>query len=81
MREADIVSKIIREWDSLDVTAKHKLKKVYKQNKALPSDNLSESDSAKKSDGVKMTEHGSSKKEEISAHLDLVPQEDGKGSA
>lgn len=81
MRESEIVSKIIREWDSLDAAAKHKLKKIYKQSKALPSGDLSESETAKKSEEVRMTEQGSSKKEEPSAHLELTVQEEGKASA
>lgn len=29
MRESEIVSKIIKEWDSLDLVAKNNLKKIY----------------------------------------------------
>lgn len=68
MRESEIVSKIIREWDSLDPVAKLRLKKVYKQNRALPTD-LSDSETAKKSDKADLTEHGSHKKEETSPNL------------
>jgi hypothetical protein len=29
MRESEIVSKIIKEWDTLDLVAKNNLKKIY----------------------------------------------------
>lgn len=53
MRESEIVSKIIREWDMLDGVAKDKLKKQYEQNKILTAEDISESETAKKSEEFK----------------------------
>ena len=36
MRESEIVAKIIREWETLDVPAKEELQKNYMQNNFMP---------------------------------------------
>ena len=70
MRQSEIVNKIIREWDSLDLNAKRRLKKVYCQNRSLPNEDASESETAKKSEQARMTDQGSGKKEEDNTNHD-----------
>lgn len=79
MRESEIVNKIIREWDTLDFNAKRRLKKVYCQNRSLPNEDASESETAKKSEEARMTEQGSGKKEEANVGLKNV-LEDAKAT-
>jgi hypothetical protein len=35
MRESEIVSKIIHEWDAMDIDARHKLQQLYENNRFL----------------------------------------------
>lgn len=44
MREAEIVSKIIKEWDALNSTAKTYLQKIYEKNKVLTLEDISSSE-------------------------------------
>ena len=49
MRESEIVSKIIKEWDSLGEEGKKKLRTVYFNNQFINQQEGSEPDSAQKS--------------------------------
>jgi hypothetical protein len=44
MRESEIVSKIIKEWDALTGVAKTHLQKVYEKNKCLTLEDISSSE-------------------------------------
>lgn len=49
MREAEIVSKIIKEWDALNSIAKTHLQKIYEKNKVLTLEDISSSEQLMKS--------------------------------
>lgn len=48
MRESEIVSKIIKEWESLDSLIKDKFQRAFEQQKYLSCDDISESENSKK---------------------------------
>lgn len=50
MREAEIVSKIIKEWDALNSTAKSYLQKIYEKNKVLTLEDISSSEQLMKTE-------------------------------
>lgn len=50
MREAEIVSKIIKEWDALNSTAKNNLQRIYEKNKVLTLEDISSSEQLMKSE-------------------------------
>ena len=50
LREAEIVTKIIKEWDSLDLSAKENLHKIYEEKKFLTNEDISSSEALKKAD-------------------------------
>lgn len=50
MRESEIVSKIIKEWDTLNSTAKEHLQKIYEKNKCLTLEDISSSEQLMKSE-------------------------------
>ena len=53
MREAEIVSKIIKEWDALTSNAKTYLQKVYEKNKVLTLEDISSSEQLMKNELLK----------------------------
>lgn len=50
LRESEIVSKIIKEWDSLDVKAKDNLQKIYEEKNYLTQEDISSSEALVKAD-------------------------------
>jgi hypothetical protein len=62
MRESEIVSKIIKEWDALNNTAKDHLAKVYEKNKCLTLEDISSSEQLMKSELLKKEALTSAKK-------------------
>jgi len=50
LRESEIVTKIIKEWDALDLTAKENLQKLYEEKKFLTSEDISSSEALRKTD-------------------------------
>jgi len=44
MRDSEIVSKIIKEWDALDLVAKKSLQKAYEEKNFLTSQDISSSE-------------------------------------
>jgi hypothetical protein len=50
LRESEIVSKIIKEWDSLDSAAKESLQKIYEKKNYLTSEDISSSEALVKAD-------------------------------
>lgn len=50
LRESEIVSKIIREWDSLDLVAKDNLQKIYERKNYLSNEDISSSEALAKAD-------------------------------
>ena len=48
LRESDIVTKIIKEWDALDNKAKENLQKIYEEKKFLTNEDISSSEALKK---------------------------------
>lgn len=50
MRESEIVSKIIKEWDALNGVAKDHLQKIYEKNKCLTLEDISSSEQLMKSE-------------------------------
>jgi hypothetical protein len=56
MRESEIVTKIIREWDALGTTAKGHLQKIYETNKVLTLEDISSSEQIMKSELLKKAE-------------------------
>jgi hypothetical protein len=53
MRESEIVSKIIKEWDALNGVAKDHLQKIYEKNKCLTLEDISSSEQLMKSELLK----------------------------
>ena len=56
MRESEIVTKIIKEWDALGTTAKGHLQKIYEKNKVLTLEDISSSEQIMKSELLKKAE-------------------------
>jgi len=50
LRESEIVSKIIKEWDTLGTVAKTHLQKIYEKNKVLTLEDISSSEQLMKSE-------------------------------
>lgn len=50
LRESEIVSKIIKEWDALDSPAKENLQKAYEKNNYLTNEDISSSEALMKAD-------------------------------
>lgn len=50
LRESEIVSKIIKEWDSLDIKAKENLQKIYEEKNYLTNEDISSSEALAKAD-------------------------------
>lgn len=50
LRESEIVSKIIKEWDNLDVKAKDNLQKIYEEKNYLTNEDISSSEALVKAD-------------------------------
>ena len=50
LRESEIVSKIIKEWDSLDTVAKENLKGIYEKKNYLTNEDISSSEALVKAD-------------------------------
>lgn len=73
MRESEIVAKIIREWDGLDIEAKERLQKQYEMNRSLMPEDLSESESAKKSELRRAEKIYQEKREEEAACEESTP--------
>lgn len=64
MRESEIVSKIIREWDCLDHLAKENLQKQYEHHNALSPANESDSETLQKIENSKKIELQSTQRKE-----------------
>lgn len=47
LRESDIVTKIIKEWDALDIKGKEHLSKLYEEKKFLTNEDISSSEALK----------------------------------
>lgn len=62
MRESQIVSKIIKEWDALNNLAKDNLQKIYEKNKCLTLEDISSSEQLMKSELQKKEAQLSAKK-------------------
>lgn len=62
MRESEIVSKIIKEWDALNNTAKDNLQKIYEKNKCLTLEDISSSEQLMKSELLKQEAQRSAKR-------------------
>ncbi len=56
MRESEIVTKIIKEWDALGTVAKGHLQKIYEKNKVLTLEDISSSEQIMKSELLKKEE-------------------------
>jgi hypothetical protein len=50
MRESEVVSKILKEWDALNQTAKDNLKTIYQKNKCLTLEDISSSEQMMKAE-------------------------------
>lgn len=50
LRESEIVSKIIKEWDSLDNKAKDNLQRIYEEKNYLTNEDISSSEALVKAD-------------------------------
>lgn len=67
MKESEIVSKIIKEWDALNGIAKDHLQKIYEKNKCLTLEDISSSEQLMKAELKKKEEQMKANKESSSA--------------
>lgn len=68
MRESEIVSKIIKEWDALNGVAKDHLQKIYEKNKCLTLEDISSSEQLMKSELKKKADQMSAQKSAEAIH-------------
>lgn len=74
MRESEIVSKIIKEWDALNNTAKDNLQKIYEKNKCLTLEDISSSEQLMKSELQKKEAQKSAKRAADELQKSSTPQ-------
>lgn len=67
MKESEIVSKIIKEWDALNGVAKDHLQKIYEKNKCLTLEDISSSEQLMKTELKKKEEQLKAKRDESTA--------------
>jgi hypothetical protein len=73
IRESEVVEKIIKEWDALDIVAKKNLQKLYEEKNYLTAQDISSSEALMRAEQIRKDELIASKNVTLSAPTKSQP--------